>query len=326
MDTLTEVDLITVGKNVIQTERDAVSALLPRIDAEFERACQAILQCKGRVVVSGMGKSGHIANKIAATFASTGTPAFFMHPAEASHGDLGMITREDVLLALSYSGESQEILTLLPGLKRLKITLIAMTGSKYSSLAKAADIHLNVSVSREACPLDLAPTSSTTVSLVMGDALAISLLEARGFTQEDFARSHPGGRLGRRLLLTVGDIMRQGELIPQVTHDTPLKEALIEMSRKGLGMTGILNENQQVIGILTDGDLRRALDRDVDLKKVSVSAVMTTPCTTLTANLLAVEALNIIEQKRINGFLVVDEHNHLIGAFNMHDLLKHGVL
>ncbi|MBF0255152.1 MAG: KpsF/GutQ family sugar-phosphate isomerase [Gammaproteobacteria bacterium] len=285
-----------------------------------------MLNCPGRVIVTGMGKSGHIGNKIAATLASTGTPAFFVHPGEASHGDLGMITDKDVVVALSNSGETAEILTILPLIKRLGAPLIALTGNPESNLAREADVHLDVSVEKEACPLGLAPTSSTTATLAMGDALAIALLEARGFTEEDFARSHPGGSLGRRLLLHVKDIMRSGEAIPRVLHSASLNQALLEMTRKGLGMTAVVDENESILGIYTDGDLRRTLDQGLDIHQVGIAEVMTPGCVTLPQDSLAAAALQLMESRKINALLVADDQGRLIGALNMHDLLRAGVV
>ncbi|QFY91100.1 KpsF/GutQ family sugar-phosphate isomerase [Magnetovirga frankeli] len=285
-----------------------------------------MLHAQGRVIVTGMGKSGHIGNKIAATLASTGTPAFFVHPGEASHGDLGMFTDKDVVLALSNSGETGEILTILPLIKRLGVPLIALTGNPGSNLAREADVHLDVSVEKEACPLGLAPTSSTTASLAMGDALAVALLEARGFTEKDFARSHPGGSLGRRLLLHVADIMRSGEAIPQVGQDASLNQALLEMTRKGLGMTAVVDDQGCILGIYTDGDLRRTLDQGLDIHQIGIRQVMTPGCVTLPRHSLAAEALQLMESRKINALLVADEGGQLIGALNMHDLLRAGVV
>ncbi|MGH8212920.1 MAG: KpsF/GutQ family sugar-phosphate isomerase [Rhodanobacteraceae bacterium] len=308
---------------VIATETAAIRALESRIDGEFVRACRLILDCDGRVVVTGMGKSGHIARKIAATLASTGTPAFFVHPGEASHGDLGMITREDVVLALSYSGETDELLTILPLIKRQGIPLIAMTGRPESSLARSCDVHLDVSVSAEACPLGLAPTASTTAALVMGDALAIALLEAHGFTAEDFAMSHPAGALGRRLLLRIEDIMHIGDKIPKVDANATLTEALMEMSRKGLGMTGIVDSEQKLIGVFTDGDLRRALDDDgVDMRGAPVSQLMTRTPKSIGPDKLAAEAAQLMDTYKIHALLVVGDDNRVVGALNIHDLMR----
>lgn len=309
----------------IQLERDAVNSLLDRIDQSFDQACNLLLACKGRVVVTGMGKSGHIGTKIAATLASTGTPAMFVHPGEASHGDMGMITHQDVVIALSNSGSTSEVITLIPLLKRLNIPLIAMTGNDKSPLAQSADAHLNVSVSQEACPLDLAPTSSTTVSLVMGDALAIALLEARGFTAEDFAFSHPGGALGRRLLLKIDDIMHTGKEIPTVTTDTLLSKALLEISSKGMGMTTIIDGKGVLQGVFTDGDLRRSIDHNIDIHNTLIVDVMTANCRTVRPGMLAAEALRIMDENKISAIAVVDEHHHPVGAIHLHDLLKAGV-
>jgi arabinose-5-phosphate isomerase len=319
-------ELIKSAQRTIRLELEAVEDLLQRIDGDFIRACELILSSKGRVVVVGMGKSGHIGNKIAATLASTGTTAFFVHPAEASHGDMGMITRDDVVLALSNSGSTAEIVTLLPLIKRLGITLIAMTGNPESPLAKAAEVHLDARVSQEACPLNLAPTSSTTVSLVLGDALAIALLEARGFTAEDFAFSHPGGALGRRLLLKVENVMHAGDSLPTVQRGTALREALLEMTEKGLGMTVVTNGDGGLAGIFTDGDLRRALDRGVDVRQAIIDEVMTVHGKTARADMLAAEALKIMEDHKISSLVVVDDDEQPVGALNMHDLLRAGVM
>jgi arabinose-5-phosphate isomerase len=318
--------LQSLGRRALEIERDALNALLPRIDAHFARACELMLACRGRVVVTGMGKSGHVGNKIAATLASTGTPAFFVHPGEASHGDLGMITRQDVVLAMSYSGETAEIVTLLPLFKRMAAPLIAMTGKPRSTLAMAADVHLDVSVAKEACPLNLAPTASTTATLAMGDALAVAVLEARGFTEEDFARSHPGGTLGRRLLLHVEDVMRKGDDLPAVGPDTPLSAGLLEMSRKGLGMTTVVDGAHRVIGVFTDGDLRRALDRQADVHATVMSEVMTVAPKVARPRMLAAEAVHLMEEYKITALPVVDDVGRLIGALNVHDLLRAGVM
>ncbi len=311
---------------VIDTEADAVTALADKIDTRFIRACRYMLECRGRVVVTGMGKSGHIGSKVAATLASTGTPAFFVHPGEASHGDLGMITSNDVVIAMSNSGETDEILTIVPLIKRLGVPLISLTGNPDSRLSREADVNLDISVTKEACPLGLAPTSSTTAALVMGDALAVALLETRGFSAEDFARSHPGGRLGRRLLLHVEDIMHKDERIPAVNSGTPLSEALVEITQKGLGMTAVIDNSRRVIGVFTDGDLRRALDKSIDIHSTSIDTVMTPHCQTIGAKQLAVEAAKLMEEKKINALPVVDQHGVLIGALNMHDLLRSGVV
>jgi arabinose-5-phosphate isomerase len=315
-----------LGLAVLETETAAIDALKTRIDQDFVRACHYMLDCDGRVVVIGMGKSGHIGSKIAATLASTGTPAFFVHPGEASHGDLGMITPKDVVLALSNSGETDEILTILPIIKRLNVPLISLTGNPHSTLARAATVNINVGVEKEACPLDLAPTASTTAALAMGDALAISLLEVRGFTADDFARSHPGGKLGRRLLLLVDDLLHTGDRVPKVRSGTLICDALLEMTQKGLGATAIVNGDDTVKGIFTDGDLRRALDHDVDLHTTAIDDVMTRDCTLISRGLLAAEALQIMEQGKFNALLVIDDDKRLIGALNMHDLLRAGVV
>lgn len=315
-----------LGRAVLRTEAAAVTALADRIDAGFARACAYMLACDGRIVVLGMGKSGHIGGKIAATLASTGTPAFFVHPGEASHGDLGMITTKDVVLLLSNSGETPEMLTILPTIKRLAAPLITLTGNPDSTLARAAEVNLDVGVTQEACPLGLAPTASTTCALAMGDALAVALLESRGFTAEDFARSHPSGVLGRRLLLHVADIMHRGAAIPQVTCGTLLKDTLVEMTRKGLGMSAVVNADCQVLGVYTDGDLRRTLDRPIDIHTTPIETVMTRGCVTIHADILAAEALRLMEERKINGLLVVDDAQRLIGALNMHDMLRAGVV
>jgi arabinose-5-phosphate isomerase len=296
------------------------------IGDDFIGACKLLLNCKGRVVVVGMGKSGHIGNKIAATLASTGTPAFFVHPGEASHGDMGMITADDVVICLSNSGTTSEVVTLIPLLKRLGTHMISMTGNPDSTLSQAADVNLHTGVDEEACPLNLAPTSSTTVTLVMGDALAIALLEARGFTAEDFAFSHPGGALGRRLLLKVTDVMHSGDRLPVVRTGTLLRDALLEVSLKGLGMTAIVDDQGKLAGVFTDGDLRRTLDRSIDPKNTDIDDVMTTHCKTVQPEILAAEALKIMEDNLINGLLVVDKENRPVGALNTHDLLKAGVM
>jgi len=308
--------------HVIDTEARAIAALHTRIDEGFFRACELMLNCRGRVVVSGMGKSGHVARKIAATLASTGTPAFFVHSGEASHGDVGMIAPNDVVLALSNSGETEELLAILPIIKRLNVPLIALTGRSHSSLARNAEAHLDVSVSEEACPLGLAPTASTTAALVMGDALAIALLEARGFTAEDFARSHPAGALGRQLLLHISDVMHTGLKIPKVLPQTMLADALMEMSRKGLGMTAVVDDQDHLLGVFTDGDLRRTLDDGVDLRGTRVDAVMTRNSKTILPGRLAVEAARVMEDYKIHSLLVVCEEGRVVGALNIHDLLR----
>lgn len=315
-----------LGLAVIRTEAEAIANLADRIDAKFAEACRLLLKCQGRIVVLGMGKSGHIGKKIAATLASTGSPAFFVHPGEASHGDLGMITSKDVVIALSNSGETTEILTILPLIKRLGITLITLTGNPNSTLAQAADIDLNASVTKEACPLGLAPTSSTTAMLAMGDALAIALLEARGFTVEDFAFAHPGGNIGRRLLLRIEDIMRVGDAIPRVVTGTSISNALVEMSQKGMGMTTIVGTSGQLLGIFTDGDLRRALDSGIDIRQATIDTVMHTHCKTISAHMLAAEALRIMETFKITSLLSVDDQNIPQGAVHLHDILRAGVV
>lgn len=322
----TELDFLASARRTITIEKQAVSSLLEKLDEGFSKACQLALACTGRVVVTGMGKSGHIGSKIAATLASTGTPSFFVHPGEASHGDLGMITRGDVVLALSNSGNTSEVVTLLPLLKRLAVPLISMTGNPQSALALAADTHLYAGVEEEACPLGLAPTSSTTVALVMGDALAVALLEARGFSAEDFAFSHPGGALGRRLLLKVEDIMHTGDRIPLTSPSTLLPGALLEMSGKGLGMTCIVTPDGKLEGVFTDGDLRRVFDRGLDVRNLPIRQLMTSPCKSVTPGMLAAEALRIMEEKKINSLPVVDDENLVVGALNMHDLLRAGVI
>ncbi len=314
------------GRDVVALEAKAVAALANRIDEGFVRACELILECKGRVVIVGVGKSGHIGGKIAATLASTGTPAFFVHPGEASHGDLGMITPEDVVLAISNSGESKEILTILPIIKRMGVKLIALTGNTSSSLTRQADASLDVSVEKEACPMNLSPTASTTAALVMGDAIAVALLRSRNFTREDFARSHPGGLLGRRLLIYVEDIMHTGEQIPLVTHDASLQDALLEMTSKGLGMTGVVDKQGCLCGIYTDGDLRRTLNQGVDVYKAKINDVMTHDPTTIGAGRLAHEAVQLIRQHNFNGLYVVDSDNHVLGALNMQVLLRAGIV
>ncbi|MGB0220556.1 MAG: KpsF/GutQ family sugar-phosphate isomerase [Sinimarinibacterium flocculans] len=318
--------LKALGRRALEIERDALAGLLPRVDERFAQACRLMLDCRGRVVVIGMGKSGHIGGKIAATLASTGSPAFFVHPGEASHGDLGMITRQDVVLAISYSGETAEIVTLLPLLKRLKVPLIAMTGKPGSTLAQAAEVHLDVSVAMEACPLNLAPTASTTATLAMGDALAVALLEARGFTPEDFAMSHPGGSLGRRLLLKIADVMHGGVRLPTVPENASLSEALLEMTRKGLGMTAIVDSAGAVLGVFTDGDLRRVLDAGVDVRSAPIREVMTPGGKSIGPQQLAAEAVAMMEQHKITSLLVRDERGTLVGVVHMHDLLRAGVV
>ena len=319
-------DLLALAKSVLDIESRAVDQLKSRLDGSFIAACELCVQTRGRVVVTGMGKSGHIGGKIAATLASTGTPSFFMHPAEASHGDLGMITENDTLLAVSYSGETQEVVTILPLVKRMGAKLISMTGKPGSTLARAADVHLDVSVSVEACPLNLAPTASTTATLAMGDAMAVALLEKRGFTEEDFARSHPSGSLGKRLLLRVEDVMHTGDMIPAVGKQVSLSDGLVEMTQKGLGMTAIVDGDRRLLGIFTDGDLRRALDDGQNVHEVEMSEVMHPNCITASADTMAAEAVHILEENKITALLVVDDDQVVIGALNIHDLFRAGVM
>ncbi len=319
-------DFIASGLRTVRIESDAVIALSQRLDQEFNKACELMLNCSGRIIVTGMGKSGHIGKKIAATLASTGTPAFFVHPGEASHGDLGMITKQDIVLAISYSGTSNEILTLLPLLKRSGIKIISMTSNPDSTLAEVAEAHLNIAVETEACPLDLAPTASTTATLVMGDALAIALLEARGFTEEDFAFSHPGGALGRKLLLRVVDIMHTGDRIPRVAPTTSLSQALLTMSEKGFGMTTVVDDKNQLLGIFTDGDLRRTVDKGISLTGVAISALMNPTPKTIGIKALPAEALKMMEDLKITALVVRDEQSRPVGVLHMHDLLRAGVV
>jgi arabinose-5-phosphate isomerase len=322
----TDSSLVDLGRQALAVEIDGLRAQVPRLGWEFARACRICLTCRGRIAVTGMGKSGHIGGKIAATLASTGTPAFFMHPGEASHGDIGMITRDDAVLALSNSGETDEILTLVPAIKRLGVPLIAFTGNSTSTLARVATVHLDIGVPAEACPLNLAPTASTTAALAVGDALAVALLKARGFTEEDFARSHPSGALGRRLLLHVKDVMRTGAEIPKVAPDAPLAEGLMEVTRKGLGMTAVIDDANRVLGVFTDGDLRRALDRAVDLHATRMEQVMTRNAKAVRPDTLAAEAVLLMETHRITSLVVVDPDDVLVGALNVHDLLRAGVV
>ncbi|MEM7611251.1 MAG: KpsF/GutQ family sugar-phosphate isomerase [Pseudomonadota bacterium] len=317
---------IAQAQRVLRIEADAVAALAARIDDAFETACQLCLACTGRIVVTGMGKSGHVAGKIAATLASTGSPAFFLHPGEASHGDLGMITDNDVVLAISYSGETQEVLTILPLIKRLGAPLISMTGNPNSTLAKRADAHLNVQISEEACPLNLAPTASTTATLALGDALAVALLDSREFTAEDFARSHPGGSLGKRLLLRVEDIMHVGGDVPLVAESANLSDALLVMSRTGLGMATVVTPSGKLAGIFTDGDLRRLIETEMDLRTVPIAEVMTRGCKTIGSDALAAEAVHMLDTNAITGLPVTDSQGIVIGALNIHDLFRAGVV
>lgn len=323
---LTSDELLALAGEVLEIESRAVESLRARLNEDFVAACELCIDTPGRIVVTGMGKSGHIGSKIAATLASTGTAAFFMHPGEASHGDLGMITGQDVLLAVSYSGETDEILTILPLVKRMGARLLSLTGNSQSTLAKTADVHLDVSISEEACPLNLAPTASTTATLAMGDALAVALLKIRGFTAEDFAMSHPSGSLGKRLLLRVADVMRTEDDIPQVPPDVRLTDGLLEMTQKGLGMTAIVDEQGRILGIFTDGDLRRALDTGVDLRKTKMDEIMHTNCTTTSSDVLAAEAVHLMEQNKITSLLVADDDNRLVGALNVHDLFRAGIM
>ena len=320
----TDAGLIELGRQALNVEIDGLRAQLPRLGTDFARACRICLNCRGRVVVTGMGKSGHIGGKIAATLASTGTPSFFVHPGEASHGDVGMITRDDAVLALSNSGETAEILTILPVIKRLGVPLIAFTGNSESALARIATVHLDISVPAEACPLNLAPTASTTAALGVGDALAVALLKARGFTEEDFARSHPAGALGRRLLF-VKDVMRTGTHVPRVRADTTLAEGLLEVTSKGLGMTAIVDDAMHVLGVFTDGDLRRALDRSANLHTTRMDQVMTVGPKFVLPSTLAAEAVHLMETHRITSLIVLDEDRKIVGALNVHDLLRAGV-
>lgn len=325
-ESLTKDEILALAANVIDIEARAVDTLKTRLNADFAAACQLCIDTPGRVVVTGMGKSGHVSNKIAATLASTGTPAFFMHPAEASHGDLGMITSHDTLLAVSYSGETDEVVTILPVVKRMGARLLSMTGNAESTMARAADVHLDISVAEEACPLNLAPTASTTATLAMGDALAVALLQMRGFTAEDFARSHPSGSLGKRLLLRVSDVMRTGERIPSVARSVTLRDALLEMTDKGLGMTAIVDDVGAILGIFTDGDLRRSLDSGADIRTTVIGDIMHTDCKTTSADVLAAEALHMLEENKITSLLVADDDNRLVGALNIHDLFREGLM
>ena len=326
MTTPSDKALKSLAARVLDIEARAIGDLVPRLDDSFAKACRLCLETEGRVVVTGMGKSGHIGGKIAATLASTGTPSFFMHPAEASHGDLGMITAHDTLLAVSYSGETDEVVTILPLVKRMGARLISMTGKPGSTLASAADVHLDVSISEEACPLNLAPTASTTATLAMGDALAVALLESRGFTAEDFALSHPSGSLGKKLLLRVEDVMHKGADVPAVGPDVSVTDGLLEMSEKGLGMTSVVDDDGKILGVFTDGDLRRALDGEIDVHKTTMAAVMHEGCVTVTPDMMAAEAVHILEEKKITSLLVADGDGRLVGALNIHDLFRAGVM
>lgn len=323
---LTPGELVALASRVLDIEARALDGIRSRLDDSFAKACELCLETRGRVVVTGMGKSGHVGGKIAATLASTGTPAFFMHPAEASHGDLGMITAQDLLLAVSYSGETQEVITILPLIKRMGARLVSMTGRKESTLARAADAHLDVSVSEEACPLNLAPTASTTATLAMGDALAVALLESRGFTAEDFALSHPSGSLGKKLLLRVEDVMHTGAEVPSVSMQASMSEGLMEMTRKGLGMTGVVDSGGKLVGVFTDGDLRRALDTGIDIRNTRMEAVMHRGGIVSSPDTMAAAAVHTMEQNKITALLVVDSAGNLIGALNVHDLFRAGVM
>lgn len=318
--------ICALGRSVIDIEAQMISQLLERIDHKFAKACQYLHDCEGRIVVMGVGKSGHIGKKIAATFASTGSPAFFIHPNEALHGDIGMLTAKDVIIALSNSGESDEIISILPSIKRLNIPLISLTGKQHSKLANFASINLDVSVEKEACPLGLAPTSSTTATLVMGDALAMALLEIRGFNKNDFALSHPGGTLGRRLLLKVEEIMHKQTEIPIIHHKATLKAALLEMTQKKLGMTTVINDDGQLVGIFTDGDLRRTFENEINIERTPINDVMSKHPKTIPSGLLAAEALNVMETYKITSLVVVDEHKQPQGIIHIHDILRAGVL
>ncbi len=323
---LADDELVTLARKVLDIESRAVSSLADRLGADFARACRICHATRGRVVVTGMGKSGHVSSKIAATLASTGTPAFFMHPAEASHGDLGMITGDDTLLAVSYSGETEEVLTIIPVVKRMGAKLVSITGKPGSTLAREADVHLDVAVDEEACPLNLAPTASTTATLAMGDALAVALLENRGFTAEDFARSHPSGSLGKRLLLRVRDVMHTGDEIPAVGPDVRLRDGLMEMTAKGLGMTAIVDQQGRPISVFTDGDLRRALDSGADIHATKMLEIVRDGCKTIPADALAIEAVNLLEKYRITALPAVDQEGVLVGALNIHDLFRAGIM
>ncbi len=319
-------DILTIARNVVMVEKNALDKLQEQFGQDFVNAIEILMSCKGHVIVIGMGKSGHVGNKISATLASTGTPAFSVHPGEASHGDLGMITKNDVTICISNSGETEEVLNIIPIIKRMGIRIIAITGNSNSTMAKLADVHLSIAVGEEACPLGLAPTTSTTTSLVLGDALAVTLLELRGFTEEDFARSHPAGSLGKKLLLYIDDLMRVGGDVPKVLKNTNIEEALFEMTQKRLGMTAVINDKNEVVGIFTDGDLRRAFDENINFKSTNVEKVATLNPVTIKANSLAVSAAQLMEKHNVHGLLVVDDHNQLVGALNIHDLLKAGVV
>jgi arabinose-5-phosphate isomerase len=323
---MNHIEILQIAKQVVKVEKNALNILQDQIGAEFIQAIELLHNCKGHVIVIGMGKSGHIGNKISATLASTGTPAFSVHPGEASHGDLGMITKKDITICVSNSGETQEVLNIIPIIKRMGITTIAITGNPNSTMAKIADVHLSIAVGEEACPLGLAPTTSTTTTLVLGDALAVTLLKLRGFTEEDFARSHPAGSLGKKLLLRIDDLMRKGSDVPKVLLGTNIEEALFEITKKRLGLTAIVDKNQHVKGIFTDGDLRRAFDNNIDLKKTTIESVSTLDPVTIESDKLAVSAAQLMEKHNVHGLLVVDKNSQLVGALNIHDLLKAGVV
>lgn len=325
MSEINTAKICQLGKQVLDIEAQAITNLTNRINSDFANACEYLLNCQGHIVVIGMGKSGHVANKIAATLASTGSPAFFVHPGEASHGDLGMIKKEDVIIAISNSGNTAEILSLLPIIKNFNIPLITLTGNPKSKLAQEATVNIDISVDKEACPLGLAPTSSTTATLAMGDALAIALLETRGFTKEDFALSHPGGMLGKRLLLRIDDLMHQDQALPKVSVDTILKDALFEMTSKGLGMTTIVDDQQQLLGVFTDGDLRRALDKNIDIHTTTIDKVMNKNSKTVSSGTLAIEALELMEQYKITSLIVLNDKQQLVGVIHLHDLLNSGI-
>jgi len=319
-------NVLELAREVLEIEAAAITALIARLDHDFQRAVDLILDCRGRVTVSGIGKSGHIARKIASTMSSTGTPAYFVHPAEASHGDLGMVTRDDVFIALSNSGESAELLAIVPLIKRQGAKLISLTGNPDSSLAREADAHLYAGAEKEACPLNLAPTASTTAALALGDALALALMQAKGFSRDEFARSHPGGALGRKLLTHVRDVMRSGDEAPRIPDTAMLSDAILEMSRGRMGITAILDRDKHVLGIFTDGDLRRTLQKGVDLHATPIASVMTRGPRTISPDKLAAEAVQIMEQHKVNQLLVVDGERRLVGALNMHDLFKAKVI
>lgn len=324
-----ESDLLSVARQVLEIESDAVRALISRLGNDFLETCQICLESQkkqARIAIIGLGKSGHIGTKIAATLASTGSPSFFVHAAEARHGDMGMITTKDVILAISNSGETEEMISLLPRIKRLNLPLITMTGNRNSTLAKAATVNLDISVEKEACPLNLAPTASTTAALAMGDALAVALLSKRNFKEEDFANFHPGGALGKRLLVRVADIMHTDDALPKVEHDTPISDGLLEMSQKSLGITAVVNDDNSLLGVFTDGDLRRTLDQRIDIHNTPISEVMTVDGKTIRQDKLAMEAVHLMEEYGITALIVIDSGNKLIGVLNIHDLFRAGIM